>query len=45
MDLKELKEDIIREEAEEDLGIKLPPKKKEPFSIVEMPYIDINSLQ
>ena len=45
MDLKELKEEIIREEAEEDLGIKMPPKKQEPFSIVDMPDIDINSLE
>jgi hypothetical protein len=45
MDLKELKEEIIREEAEEDLGIKLPPKKQEPFSIDDMPDIDINSLE
>ncbi len=44
MDLKELKEEILREEAEEDLGIKLPPKQLEAFSIDEMPDIDISSL-
>ena len=45
MDLKELKEEILREEAEEDLGIKIPPKKQEPFCIVDMPDIDINCLE
>ena len=45
MDLKELKEDILREEAEEDLGIKIPQKKLEPFSIVDMPDIDITNLE
>ena len=45
MDLKELKEDILREEAEEDLGIKIPQKKLEAFSIVEMPDIDITNLE
>ena len=44
MDLKELKEDILREEAEEDLGITLPKKPLGKFSIVDMPDIDINNL-
>jgi len=45
MDLNELKEEILREEAEEDLGIKLPPKKLEEFSIGEMPDIDLSTLE
>jgi hypothetical protein len=44
INLKELKEEILREEAEEDLGIKLPKKKLEDFSIDEMPDIDISNL-
>ena len=45
MDLNELKEEILREEAEEDLGIKLPSKKLEEFSIGEMPDIDLSTLE
>ena len=44
INLKELKEEILREEAEEDLGIKLPQKKLDAFSIDEMPDIDISIL-
>lgn len=44
MDLNELKADILREEAEEDLGVQVPKKKIE-FTIEEMPNIDINSLE
>ena len=44
LDLKELKEEILREEAEEDLGITLPKKSLEAFSIDEMPDIDISCL-
>lgn len=48
MDIKQLKEELVREEAEEDLGISSSidnnnqPKKE--FSIEEMPDIDIASL-
>jgi len=45
LDLKELKEEILREEAEEDLGITLPKKSLEAFSIDEMPDIDISCLE
>ena len=45
MDIKELKEELLREEAEEDRGIKLPPKKSNTeFKIEDMPDIDLNSL-
>ena len=44
MDIKQLKEELLREESEEDRGISLPPPKKE-FSIEEMPDIDMNSLE
>jgi len=44
MDIKQLKEDLLREEAEEDRGIILPTPKKE-FSIEDMPDIDMNSLE
>jgi hypothetical protein len=42
MNIKELKEELAREEAEEDKGIQLQPKKE--FSIEEMPDIDIMAL-
>jgi hypothetical protein len=42
MDIKELKEELLREEAEEDMGIQLP--KKTEFKIEEIPDIDINEL-
>jgi hypothetical protein len=44
MDIKQLKEELLKEEAEEDRGINLQPPKKE-FSIEEMPDIDMNSLE
>ena len=40
MDLKELKEELLREEAEEDLGM----PKQSIFKIEELPDIDINGL-
>lgn len=43
MNIKQLKEELAREEAEEDRGIQLPQPKKE-FSIEEMPDIDIMAL-
>jgi hypothetical protein len=43
MNIKQLKEELAREEAEEDSGLQLPQQKKE-FSIEEMPDIDIMSL-
>jgi hypothetical protein len=44
MDIKQLKEELLREEAEEDRGISIQSPKKE-FSIEEMPDIDMNSLE
>ena len=45
MNIKELKEELVREEAEEDLGTVLPPiKHKEVFTIEDMPDIDMNEL-
>lgn len=44
MDIKELKEELLREEAEEDMGISLPPKKPTEFKIEDMPDIDLNNL-
>ena len=44
MDIKELKEELLREEAEEDMGISLPPKKSSEFKIEDMPDIDLNNL-
>jgi len=45
MNIKELKEELVREEAEEDLGTVLPPiKNKEVFTIEDMPDIDMNEL-
>jgi hypothetical protein len=41
-DLRELKDELIREEAEEDIGIKLPPNNE--FKIEELPDININDL-
>jgi hypothetical protein len=47
MNIKQLKEELAREEAEEDRGIQLPPKKESPkeFSIEEMPDIDLMALE
>jgi len=45
LNLNELKEDILREEAEEDLGITIPKKPLGEFSIDEMPDIDISNLE
>ena len=44
MDIKQLKEELLREEAEEDKGIIISTPKKE-FSIEDMPDIDMNSLE
>ena len=48
INIKELKEELVREEAEEDLGItsQSAPRQKsnEPFTIEVMPDIDINDL-
>jgi len=43
MNIKQLKEELAQEEAEEDRGIQLPQPKKE-FSIEDMPDIDIMTL-
>jgi hypothetical protein len=45
MDIKELKEELKREEAEEDLGIPQTNNTKKEFTIETMPDIDISSLQ
>lgn len=42
MNIKELKEELIREEAEEDMGIKIP--KVNEFKIEDMPDINLNDL-
>ena len=44
MNIKQLKEELAKEEAEEDRGIQLPQPKKE-FSIEDMPDIDIMTLE
>ena len=47
MDIKQLKEELVREEAEEDLGISSSSNNNQPkkeFSIEEMPDIDITYL-
>ena len=48
INIKELKEELVREEAEEDLGITSQTasrqKSNEPFTIEAMPDIDINDL-
>ena len=44
MNIKQLKEELAREEAEEDRGIQLPQTKKE-FCIEDMPDIDIMTLE
>jgi hypothetical protein len=48
MDIKQLKEELIREETEEDLGIISSSNNNQPkkeFSIEEMPDIDMASLE
>lgn len=48
MDIKQLKEELVREEAEEDLGISSSSNNNQPkkeFSIEEMPDIDMTSLE
>ena len=45
INIKELKEELIREEAEEDLGTLLQPQNnKEAFTIEAMPDINMNDL-
>jgi len=44
MDIKQLKEDLLKEETEEDRCQMLPTPKKE-FSIEEMPDIDMNFIE
>lgn len=47
MDIKQLKEELVREESEEDLGISSSSDNNQPkkeFSIEEMPDIDMASL-
>ena len=45
INIKELKEELVREEAEEDFGTILQPNKtNEPFRIEDMPDIDMNDL-
>jgi hypothetical protein len=48
MDIKQLKEELVREESEEDLGISSSSDNNQPkkeFSIEEMPDIDMASLE
>jgi hypothetical protein len=48
MDIKQLKEELVREETEEDLGISSSSDNNQPkkeFSIEEMPDIDMASLE
>ena len=44
MDIKELKEELLREEAVEDMGISIAPKKTSEFKIEDMPDIDLSNL-
>ena len=46
INIKELKEELVREEAEEDLNYTSQETKvqSEPFKIEDMPYIDMNEL-